>query len=291
MSDLVRMFGFGQRPGAQSAMANSHPKEEQNAADIEGQRLRPEHQRPHSHSQSRHRPSPISRMSSYLSLIGSKDSRVDLTASPFSTAPTVDWGEPNTKFEDENQASSQRDTDSLKLNETDRTWHNPSLKQMVEALQVTIMSAPTPAPIPAKYSSYVLHLIEGICQLQHKLDGAKAEIREATGAHERDLEQFTGMSEEWIVREKQFKAEILRLEKLLARHSRDGMETVALARGNSLVNRSDTRRFVAKIHRVSGGGGAGEFVCQGRLYFADDQNRRGEQRRAATSQQGRPTMA
>ncbi len=116
----------------------------------------------------------------------------------------------------------------------------------VETLQVAMMSADSPlAPIPVQYNSYVFHLIEGVRNQQQKVDEAEARILETGAAHERDLLQFSAMSEEWIERERQYKAEILRLEKLLAMHSEDGMQTV---RARPQQHASRPRRHAA-VHR------------------------------------------
>lgn len=106
-------------------------------------------------------------------------------------------------------------------------------------------------PIPVEYNAHVLHLLEGFSKLQRRKDEADARITELKEARERDLEEFKSMSAEWISRENNYKAEIKRLELLLATTSSNGMETVALARSNSLVDRKDTRRFVAKINQIS----------------------------------------
>jgi len=89
---------------------------------------------------------------------------------------------------------------------------------------------------------------------------AEAELKELKSLREKELEEFRGISEEWIKREKDYRAEIKRLELILAKESNDGVASVALARHGSLVNRSDSRRFQAQVKRV------GDSRDQGMLY-------------------------
>ncbi|ORY71543.1 uncharacterized protein BCR38DRAFT_330350, partial [Pseudomassariella vexata] len=92
-------------------------------------------------------------------------------------------------------------------------------------------------PIPVEYNTYVLHLIEGFNGIQENLDDANAAREKARQSHNQGLEDFKTVADEWSRREAKFKAEIKRLELLIARTSRDGLETVALARAESVVDR------------------------------------------------------
>ena len=238
MSDLTRIFGFGQRSNFQEL--------EDARLQLDGIRL----DSPRDTSQPGRRPRPLSKMTSYLSLASTRDCDKQLPPSPGTPQPSLEWEASSSAASIASQRSA---GDGFKFVEQDQTWERPSLEHMAEALLCGMMKSGPATPIPVRMNSYVLHLIEGVRNLQTENEKNK----EANAARERDLEQFREMSDEWIAREHLYKAEIRRLEKLLARHSKDGMETVAIARSNTLVNRSDTRRFVDKIHRVSGGGGSG----------------------------------
>ncbi|KAI0834214.1 hypothetical protein F5Y06DRAFT_307132 [Hypoxylon sp. FL0890] len=139
------------------------------------------------------------------------------------------------------------------VREQDKIWHNPSLDQMVEALQVKIMTQGTLRPIPIEYNSYILHLIEGFAKAQERiraLDDARAETKYALDYH---LHHFKSVADEWIERERQYKVEIKRLEVLLSRTSRDGLEAVTLARTNSVVDRNgpQAKKFASKVNNLS----------------------------------------
>jgi hypothetical protein len=138
------------------------------------------------------------------------------------------------------------------IKESDRVWHNPSLLQMVEALQVIMMTKPVLDPVPVQYNSYILHLIEGFANLQKRNATLNRKLREATDGRERDLEQFKALCEEWINREKGYKDEIKRLEVILARESRGGLSTVTLARADSVVDRSgqDAGSFMSRLRQA-----------------------------------------
>ena len=100
-------------------------------------------------------------------------------------------------------------------------------------------------------------LIEGFANRDRQLQQAQRELSELKVLRERELEQFRGISEEWIQREDGYKAEIRRLELVLAHESPDGVASVALARHGSLVDRSGTKRFQARLKRLSNSQGDG----------------------------------
>lgn len=140
---------------------------------------------------------------------------------------------------------------TLLVKAQDRVWHNPSLCQMVEALQVTILTHGVLSPIPVQYNSYVLHLIEGFDNIQEKLDVANTALAEIRLDRDHALEDVKKIAEEWSSREAQFKKEVKRLEVLLAKTSSDGLETVTLARTDSAVDRGmpDPLEFVSRLQR------------------------------------------
>ncbi|KAM7223448.1 hypothetical protein V8F06_001325 [Rhypophila decipiens] len=132
-------------------------------------------------------------------------------------------------------------------------WHNPSLMQIVESLQSAMMNKRDPMEhIPVVYNSYVLTLIEGFGKLTTQLKNRESELADLKNLREKELEQFRGISEEWMQREDGYKAEIKRLELVLAKESKDGVASVAMARQTSLVDRSGTKRFRARLKRMSG---------------------------------------
>ncbi|KAI0377402.1 hypothetical protein F5Y04DRAFT_291774 [Hypomontagnella monticulosa] len=144
-------------------------------------------------------------------------------------------------------------TSSLLVREHDKIWYNPSLEQMVEALQVIMLTKGVLQPIPIEYNSYVLHLIEGFASSQKRIraiDTARAETKHSLEQH---LEHFKLVADEWLEREGQYKSEIKRLEVLLSRTSRDGLEAVTLARTNSVVDRNgpQAKKFVSTLKRLS----------------------------------------
>lgn len=147
----------------------------------------------------------------------------------------------------------------LIIREGDRVWHNPSPEQMIETLGVVMMTKPVLDPIPVEYNSYILHLIEAFARLREKTVSLEKDLVGAkeTRGHEQD--RFKAMSQEWLAREAQYKAEIKRLEVIISKTSRDGLEAVALARTTSLVNRSrqDARRFISRVQKVGCAIGAG----------------------------------
>ncbi|KAI0598112.1 hypothetical protein F4775DRAFT_196936 [Biscogniauxia sp. FL1348] len=141
----------------------------------------------------------------------------------------------------------------LLVREQDRIWYNPSLEQMVDALQVAIMSNGILSPIPVEYNTYVLHLIEGFAVSREKMRAVDAAYAGVKQSLEQNLEEFKSLVDDWLTREIQYKAEIKRLEVLLSRTSREGLEAVALARTHSIVDRSgpEAKGLISRLTRLS----------------------------------------
>ncbi|GAW26759.1 hypothetical protein SAMD00023353_4700850 [Rosellinia necatrix] len=131
----------------------------------------------------------------------------------------------------------------------DQVWYNPSLDQMVEALQVMLMTRGVLGSIPIEYNAYILHLIEGFAKSQKKIQETEAACQEMKQSLERNLEEFQLVTEDWLERESQYRAEVKRLEVLLSKSSEDGLAAVTLARTNSVIDRrgSEGDRFLSKL--------------------------------------------
>lgn len=142
--------------------------------------------------------------------------------------------------------------DSLDVPEAERTWHTPNLHQMVETLQVAMMKKKNSLePIPIRFNSHVLALIEGYSKLRLQLGKEAARIAEVQELRERELDQFRSISEDWLKREQGYRDEVKRLELQLAEVK--SMEAVIVARSGSLVDRGATARkgFEERVKRLS----------------------------------------
>ncbi|KAI0491265.1 hypothetical protein F4859DRAFT_41193 [Xylaria cf. heliscus] len=142
------------------------------------------------------------------------------------------------------------DAASLFVRNQDRIWYNPSLDQMVEALQVSLMTCGVLEPIPIEYNSYILHLIEGFAKARADIRKAEVADQELKQSLEQNLEQFRLATDGWLQKESQYLAEVKRLEVLLSKSSPDGLEAVTLARTNSVVDRSGAKRggFLSRLN-------------------------------------------
>ncbi|KAL2145513.1 hypothetical protein VTI28DRAFT_6905 [Corynascus sepedonium] len=131
------------------------------------------------------------------------------------------------------------------------TWHNPSLMQMTEMLS-SVMARMGPGDrLDPTYHSCVLSLIEGFYKVSRKLRDAEEQLAELKDLRERELDQFRSMTEEWMETGEAYKAEVKRLELALAKESKDGVASVALARHGSLVDRVGSKRFHARLKRLN----------------------------------------
>ncbi|OIW29627.1 hypothetical protein CONLIGDRAFT_335677 [Coniochaeta ligniaria NRRL 30616] len=146
------------------------------------------------------------------------------------------------------------------LREADRIWHAPSIDQMIESLQVAMMNKPSSLePLPIQYNGHVLALIEGYAKIKRELESVKqaaaAEVEKVNKMRQRELNSYDDVSDEWIAERNGYRAEIKRLELMLAHNTEGGMATVALARAGSVVDRGAKarKRFEERVKRLSRG--------------------------------------
>lgn len=135
-------------------------------------------------------------------------------------------------------------------NEAECTWHNPSLKQMVETVSCTIKKNGSSAPIPRHLNGWIAGIIEEVSHQTSELNGLRTQVAELKANRQEEVIEFTKVTEEWAQREMNFKAEINRLEHIIS-DTQQGAESVLLARAGSVVNRNDGRAFRAKLDRLS----------------------------------------
>jgi hypothetical protein len=135
-------------------------------------------------------------------------------------------------------------------NADDLTWHNPSLKQMVETVSCTMMRNGSSAPIPRHLNGWIAGIMEEVSHQIRQLDGLRTQIKELNATREQEVLEFSKVTEEWSQREKGFKAEINRLEHIIS-DTQQGAESVMVARAGSVVDRNDSRAFRAKLDRLS----------------------------------------
>ena len=182
-----------------------------------------------------HQPKPhvLSRMSSYLTL-GS--------AARAPTPPMWDA-----------EKSQHYNVENL-IRESDKTWHNPSLIQMVETVGCSLMANGIHTPIPRELNTYVASMIEQFRILDHRDKVLRGNVKNLKHARENDRKEFKAASDDWKQRELDFKAEIKRLELVIMEtNPGKGLEKVLLNRRRSVVNRNDTKRFSARLDKLSSG--------------------------------------
>lgn len=106
------------------------------------------------------------------------------------------------------------------------------------------------ADIFPRYNAHIRALLEGFGHLTERLQETEEKFAELKNLREKELEEFRGISEDWVQREEGYKAEIKRLELVLAKESKDGVASVALARHESLIDRSGSKRFRERLKRA-----------------------------------------
>ncbi|TKW48759.1 hypothetical protein CTA1_3281 [Colletotrichum tanaceti] len=145
-------------------------------------------------------------------------------------------------------------TEVVWYQDRDQTKAPMSLDQMVDALHHIMMTKSVLDPVPREYNSYILHLLEGYWSVQAQLKKTGQTLKEEMETSQRSINEFTKMSDEWQEKEAAFRAEIKRMELVLAKVAPEGVGAVVLARSESVVDRSATssRMFKAKIEKARG---------------------------------------
>ncbi|KUI71652.1 hypothetical protein VM1G_06656 [Cytospora mali] len=200
--------------------------------------------------QQHHKPPKLSRISSYIGLGAAAKSHspttptypeitMDRSESMNSGNLGLDLEGPHKKNENNNF-----------YNEADSTWHNPSLKQMIETVSCEMMRNGSSAPIPRHLNGWIASIIEEISHQFCELRDLRAQFADLKETRQKELKEFSAMTSEWEQREYGFKAEINRLEHIIS-DTQQGAKSVLLARAGSVVNRDDGAAFRAKMDRLS----------------------------------------
>jgi hypothetical protein len=106
---------------------------------------------------------------------------------------------------------------------------------MVEALKVVMMNQSSMEPVPIQYNSTILHILEAYYDLRMELQSRDESIEALKQSHTKDIRDFEDMTTGWHSKEKDYRAEVKRLEVLLSK-TEGGMESMVLARSNSLIH-------------------------------------------------------
>ncbi|KAF4635340.1 hypothetical protein G7Y89_g2761 [Cudoniella acicularis] len=116
-------------------------------------------------------------------------------------------------------------------------YHKPSGDQMAETLKVVMMNRPLIEPIPVEYNACILYVLEAYQDLRLQINANQDTIEELKESHTKDIKEFEALATSWERKEQDYKTELKKLEVLLAK-TEGGMETVSMARSNSLVHGS-----------------------------------------------------
>ncbi|KAG9239249.1 hypothetical protein BJ875DRAFT_436677 [Amylocarpus encephaloides] len=114
-------------------------------------------------------------------------------------------------------------------------YHKPSGDQMAETLKVVMMSRYTIDPIPVEYNACILHVLEAYQDLREQVNANQDAIEEMKHSHTKDIKDFEALATQWEEKERDYKAEVKKLEVLLSK-TEGGMESVMVARSKSQIH-------------------------------------------------------
>lgn len=138
----------------------------------------------------------------------------------------------------------------FRYRESDATWHNPSLEQMMESVLCSIMTNGITSPIPIQLNSFVAGMIEEFAIHVSEKKTLQKKFTKLEETRTKEIQELRETTNEWQEREKHFKLEIKRLERIIS-DTQKGAESVVVARAGSVCNRNDGRAFRAKLNRLS----------------------------------------
>lgn len=162
---------------------------------------------------------------------------------------------------------------AAKANEYNRSWRPPSVDSLVDDLQVAMMNKPDCLePIPIRYNSHVLYMIEAYRKQKLKIAAAAEKAAVAERELEKEREGVRATAAQWREREENYRKEVKRLELLLAKNSEHGTGAVIMARHDSEVDRAAGRAFRERLRQL----GTDQARCQGTCIFLSDFTHRGE---------------
>ncbi|KAI9849717.1 MAG: hypothetical protein M1837_002843 [Sclerophora amabilis] len=118
--------------------------------------------------------------------------------------------------------------------------YNPDPDQMADTL-LTAAMARVGQPMPAEYTSLLLHVLEAYANLRKSEEEVKVKHREEYHYRQIDLENFENQRELWLAERESYKVEIKRLEVIIA-EGKHGMKSLATARSGSLLSREERRK-------------------------------------------------
>ncbi|KAH8602427.1 hypothetical protein B0O99DRAFT_680548 [Bisporella sp. PMI_857] len=123
------------------------------------------------------------------------------------------------------------------ISKADTVWNKPSVDQMVEMLKVAMMTQSSMEPLPIHYNSCILHILEAYYDQKIQIQANEDIVEGLKESHTKDIKEFEDIAGRWEAKEKDYQAEVRRLEILLSRTA-GGMESVTLARTKSVVHGS-----------------------------------------------------
>ncbi|KAJ4424629.1 hypothetical protein N0V82_000761 [Gnomoniopsis sp. IMI 355080] len=109
------------------------------------------------------------------------------------------------------RTNSNADNDFI-YKESDQTWHNPNLTQMMDTVSSAIMSNGVSQPIPRHLNSFVVGMIEEFRIRLSKHSTLEAKFEELKDTQKKEAQEFAATADEWTQREAAFKSESYSLE-------------------------------------------------------------------------------
>ncbi|KAI9894073.1 MAG: hypothetical protein M1814_004843 [Vezdaea aestivalis] len=108
--------------------------------------------------------------------------------------------------------------------------------RMAETVLTRLMSQPLQDPLPPKYNSRMLHVLEAYRDQRQIISQLEEELASEVQARQEDSAAFKKAGRAWERESEQWQAEVKRLEVLIA-NGQTGMEGVMHARAGSIVRR------------------------------------------------------
>jgi hypothetical protein len=120
----------------------------------------------------------------------------------------------------------------------DEIWYNPDPDQMVETLKVFMMARGSFHPVPVKFNSCLLHILETYQDMRDRLAKKDEEIQTIRKSFSDEVKNFEQEVLRWEKERETYKIDLRKLEVKLATGTRD-LELATVARSNSVGDREN----------------------------------------------------
>lgn len=121
---------------------------------------------------------------------------------------------------------------------------------LARTVQAVLLQRGLMDPLPIEYNSHLLNVLSEFFKMETRMRKKQKKWQAVVRHHEWERQEWSLLADDWLKRENRYKAEVKRLELLISKTSDRGVEAVHVARSNSVIDRSGTKKMAARIAKL-----------------------------------------